>query len=107
VSRPLVVAGALRGIWAGVKIEPDYGSFEEWVRAQQPHRVNRTAGKCECPEFRSGLPCGRDAKWLVQVGTRKADAQLSCARHLSPTCEAMRHAEGRERVALTVTEAPS
>jgi hypothetical protein len=41
--------------------------------------------------------------WLVQVGTRKADAQRSCARHLSRTCEIMRHWEEREAVALTVT----
>jgi len=59
--------------------------------------------KCECPEFRSGLPCGPQAMWLVQVGTRKADAQLCCGRHLSMTCTAMRHAEGRP-VALTVME---
>lgn len=59
--------------------------------------------KCECREFRSGLPCGRTAAWLVQVGTRKADAQLSCPRHLSMTCEVMRHGEGREAAALTVT----
>jgi len=60
-------------------------------------------GKCECPEFRSGRLCGAAAAWRVQVGTRKADAQLSCGRHLNMTCLAMRHAEGR-KVALTVTE---
>jgi hypothetical protein len=60
-------------------------------------------GECECAEISSGLPCGKTAMWLVQVGTRKADAQLSCGRHLSMTCETMRHAEGRE-TALTVTK---
>jgi uncharacterized protein YbbK (DUF523 family) len=60
-------------------------------------------GKCECPESRSGLPCGRTAAWLVQVGTRKADAQHSCARHLSRTCQAMYQAEDRHEAALTVT----
>lgn len=63
-------------------------------------------GCCECPEFSTGLPCGRAAKWLVQVGTRKVDAQFSCARHLSMTCEAMLHAETDfvdRTVSLTVT----
>ncbi len=59
--------------------------------------------KCESPERISGLPCGRSAMWLVQVGTRKADAQPSCARHLSMTCEIMYGAEGRREAALTVT----
>ena len=58
---------------------------------------------CECPEFRTGLTCGRAAAWLVQVGARKSDAQLSCARHLSPTCEMRLGAEGRPGAALTVT----
>ena len=61
-------------------------------------------GKCECPEFRSGLTCGHAAKWLVQVGTRRVDAQLSCSHHLSRTCGIMLGAEGRRGAALTVIE---
>ena len=60
---------------------------------------------CECPEFASGLPCGKAAKWLIQVGTRKADAQLSCARHLSMTCQALYEAEHPRKPVLTVTAA--
>lgn len=66
-----------------------------------------TDQKCECPEFRSGLPCGKTAAWLVQVGTRKADAQLSCPRHLSMTCLAMYQAEDRRSATLTVTAVAS
>lgn len=58
---------------------------------------------CECPEFSSGLPCGRSAMWLVQVGTRKADAQLSCPRHLSMTCSALYGADDPRKPTLTVT----
>ena len=58
---------------------------------------------CECPEFRSGLTCGHAAKWLVQLGTRKTDAQFSCTHHLSRTCALMLGAEGRRGAALTVT----
>ena len=62
---------------------------------------------CECPEFRSGLPCGKTAMWLVQVGTRKADAQRSCGRHLSMTCTAMYGADSPRKPALTVTAVTS
>lgn len=61
------------------------------------------SGHCECPEVRTGLTCGRSAAWLVQVGTRKADAQLSCARHLSGTCAMMLSAEDRPAATVTVT----
>ena len=60
-------------------------------------------GHCECPEFRTGLTCGKAPKWLVQVGTRKTDAQLSCARHLSGTCTIMLSAEDRPAATVTVT----
>ena len=63
--------------------------------------------KCECPEFASGLPCGKTAKWLVQVGTRKADAQLCCGNHLSRTCEAMYEAESPRKPSLMVTAVSS
>ncbi len=58
---------------------------------------------CECCEFASGLPCGIAARWLVQVGTRKIDAQSACGRHLSMTCQAMYEAEGLRRPVLTVS----
>ena len=63
-------------------------------------------GRCECPEFRTGLTCGRAAAWLVQVGRRLSDAQLSCRLHLSRTCEIMLGAETmltERTVTLTVT----
>lgn len=60
------------------------------------------SGHCECPEFRTGLTCGHAAMWLVRVGTRKADAQLSCSHHLSRTCTIMLSAEDRHGAALTV-----
>jgi hypothetical protein len=63
--------------------------------------------KCECPEFASGLPCGKTAKWLVQVGTRKADAQHSCGGHLNRTCEAMYEGDNPRKPALTVTAVTS
>lgn len=61
------------------------------------------SGHCECPGFRTGLTCGHVAKWIVQLGTRKTDAQLSCTHHLSRTCEIMLSAEGRRGASLTVT----
>lgn len=60
-------------------------------------------GKCETRAISDGRPCGRTAAWQVRVGTRNADAQLSCNRHLSLTCRMMRICEGRDRVTLTVT----
>lgn len=47
--------------------------------------------------------CGARASWIVAVGTRKSDAQASCGRHLNLTCTAMRGAETRATVTLTVT----
>jgi hypothetical protein len=58
---------------------------------------------CECPEFASGLPCGMTPKWLVQVGTRKADAQFCCGAHLNRTCDLMYQAEQPRKPVLTVT----
>lgn len=58
---------------------------------------------CESLGLSSGLPCGRAAKWLVQVGTRKADAQFCCGRHLSMTCTALYEADNPRKPALTVT----
>jgi hypothetical protein len=59
--------------------------------------------KCESRERRTGLLCPAVALWLVQIGTRKTDAQLSCGRHLNLVCAAMAVTEERP-VALTVTE---
>lgn len=44
--------------------------------------------------------CGAQAAWVVMYGNRRTDAQKSCSRHLSLTCEAM--AQGT-RHPLTVT----
>ena len=54
-------------------------------------------------------PCGARASWVVSVGTRKVDAQRSCARHLSLTCEVMQGAENRaatqrHRVLITLVQ---
>jgi predicted kinase len=56
-----------------------------------------------CDSLYMGLPCTRDAVWLVQVGTRKTDAAGTCAKHLNQTCQTMHVAEDRERVQLTLT----
>ena len=57
---------------------------------------------CEQAEIKGG--CKERAQWRVAVGTRSADAQLSCGRHLNRTCWAMVGAESpRVHVALTVT----
>jgi hypothetical protein len=61
------------------------------------------AGKCECTERINGTPCRSGAKWLVQIGARKTDAQLSCGVHLSMACEALYEAEKPRKPALTVT----
>ena len=69
-----------------------------------------SARECECPEFRSGVPCGHAAKWLVRVGTRKSDAQFSCSHHLSRTCDITLRAEvmlADRTVSLTVTAVTS
>ena len=56
---------------------------------------------CEFSDF--GPVCGASAAWIVAVGSRKSDAQRSCRRHLSRTCDVMRAAENRAGVVLTVT----
>ena len=57
---------------------------------------------CEYRMFTdSGCPAG--ALWLVRVGSRKADGQESCGRHLSATCGVMLAAESRDGACLTVT----
>lgn len=69
-----------------------------------------SAPKCECREFGSGLPCKRTAAWLVQVGTRKSDAQHCCPQHLNMACVAMLGNETmltERTVTLTVTAATS
>jgi len=67
-------------------------------------RVIQSPPRCECTEARSGRRCASAAVWLVRVGTRHTDAQLSCGLHLNRTCQVMLGAEGRS-AALTVTPA--
>ena len=50
--------------------------------------------------------CGARASWLVAVGSRKADAQHSCGRHLNLTCDMLLGAEQRGNVTLTITRIP-
>ena len=56
---------------------------------------------CETPDI-GGWPCKRKAVWLVMVGTRRADAQLSCPQHLNKTCRTQLDNE-RSLVERTVT----
>jgi hypothetical protein len=65
------------------------------------------AVKCQSAEERTGNPCPAEAAWIVAVGTRTADEQLACGRHLSRVCWALEGAEGRENVKLTVRRAAS
>jgi hypothetical protein len=51
-------------------------------------------------------PCGARPSWLVGVGSRASDAQLSCSRHLAGTCRLRLRAEQRSGASLTVTPAP-
>jgi hypothetical protein len=56
-----------------------------------------------CQDQADGDKCPAEAKWLVRVGTRAADAQRSCGRHLNRTCQALYEAEAPRRPVLTVT----
>jgi hypothetical protein len=61
---------------------------------------------CEYPEAPGPDGCQEPGVWLVQVGTRKTDAQVSCTQHLGGTCASMTEAEyPRKNVPLTVTQA--
>lgn len=51
-----------------------------------------------------GTPCGEEAEWIVHVGTRETDRQLSCSYCLGVTCQAMHGAEGRVQVDLRVAK---
>lgn len=62
--------------------------------------MNAGAARCECRD--NAGTCGALALWRVSVGTRRADAQDSCGRHLNMTCAALEGGEGRGGVSLTV-----
>lgn len=51
------------------------------------------------------MSCRSRALWVVSVGTRLADRQRSCGRHLVMTCRAMYEAENRPNATLTLTPA--
>lgn len=57
---------------------------------------------CECTENTGSEGCNAAALWLVGIGSRKTDRQLSCGRHLNRTCEAMIQAEMPRRAVLTI-----
>lgn len=62
--------------------------------------------RCECREGTGPDGCQATAAWLVSVGRRSLDAQLSCGRHLNRTCTLMAEAEfPRRDVTLAVTRA--
>lgn len=65
-------------------------------------RIDR-ADRCECAEFTGLDGCPAAGTWRVQVGSRNADAQLSCGRHLNRTCQALAAAELPRRATLTLT----
>jgi hypothetical protein len=50
---------------------------------------------CEFIRTSNNTACGDVAGWLVRVGTRTTDEQLTCDVHLADTCQAMYEAEGR------------
>lgn len=59
-----------------------------------------------CEDRYLGPVCGRMAVFLVQVGTRKYDAQLSCGIHIARTCRVMAYGDcdlGERPKVLTVT----
>jgi hypothetical protein len=60
-----------------------------------------TGSLCEF-ERGNATVCADTADWRVSVGTRAADAQLTCGTHLAETCMAMYEAEGRRGVVLQV-----
>lgn len=61
---------------------------------------------CQNPErVDTGLPCGQPAVWLIGVGSRVMDRQLSCSDCLAFACAAMENAEGRT-VTLTLIPVP-
>lgn len=60
---------------------------------------------CESLKWGDGLPCKSAAAWVVRVGARETDQQLSCGTHLSFVCSAMYEAEGRRGAELTVRPA--
>ncbi len=50
-------------------------------------------GTCEHrQDFRAA--CAHPAVFLIQVGTRKSDAQRSCGVHLARTCMVMAYGDG-------------
>jgi hypothetical protein len=48
---------------------------------------------CEYRRPSDLAPCKAPSVFRVQVGTRKADVQLACARHLARTCLAMAYGD--------------
>lgn len=62
-------------------------------------------GTCEYRDLNEDRTCPHPEVFLVQAGTRKADAQRSCAVHLARTCRAMSQDGGLgvSRKPLTVT----
>jgi len=57
----------------------------------------------ECETVRgNGTACNDTAIWVVSVGERKTDQQLSCEVHLDETCRAMYEAESRLNTILHV-----
>jgi hypothetical protein len=58
---------------------------------------------CESSEERTGRPCLVRAVWKVQVGTREADAQLACGRHVHRVAQAMYGAEEPRHPVITLT----
>lgn len=62
-----------------------------------------TSETLTCEDIYDGEDCTRRAAWLIQVGSRRTDAQTSCPQHLSRTCQVMIDAENRNDVTLSLT----
>jgi hypothetical protein len=61
------------------------------------------APHCECKEGTGVNGCTSYAQWLVGIGGRAFDRQLSCGRHLNRTCWLMIEADKPRTATLTVT----
>ena len=65
--------------------------------------TNQGKRTCECAEGTGLDGCKAAATWMVGVGTRVSDRQLSCGRHLNRVCWAMVAGEAPRNPSLTIT----
>lgn len=62
---------------------------------------------CETRVLNTNQVCGHPARFTVQVGSRRYDAQHSCGQHLARTCMALAYGDadlgGRPRDLTVIT----